>query len=89
MRLSELIGKEIVNLYDGGRLGTVGDSDLVIDLASGRVESLILPGRHTLLSFWGDQQQMIIPWEAVKKIGSEVIIVDLDQTNLRGRRYLL
>jgi len=89
MRMSELVGKEIINFYDGGRLGTVGESDLVIDLDSGRVQSLILPGKTNLLSFWGDQQQMVIPWEAVKKIGAEVIIVELDRTNLRGRRYML
>ncbi|MGI6648255.1 MAG: YlmC/YmxH family sporulation protein [Bacillota bacterium] len=89
MRMSELIGKEIINLYDGGRLGTVGESDLVIDLESGRVQSLVLPSKTNILSFWGDQQQMIIPWEAVKKIGSEVIIVELDRTNLRGKRYML
>jgi YlmC/YmxH family sporulation protein len=87
--MSELVGKEIINFYDGGRLGSVGESDLVIDLDSGRVQSLILPGKTNLLNFWGDQQQMVIPWEAVKKIGSEVIIVELDRTNLRGRRYML
>lgn len=89
MRLSELVGKQIINLYDGGILGTVGESDLVVDLESGQIQSLILPGRSNLVSFWGDQQQMIIPWDAVKKIGTEVIIVDLDQTSLRTRKHLL
>ncbi|MDH7479467.1 MAG: YlmC/YmxH family sporulation protein [Syntrophomonadaceae bacterium] len=89
MRLSELVGKQIINLYDGGKMGTVGESDLVIDLESGQIQSLILPGRTNLISFWGDQQQMVIPWEAVKKIGTEVIIVELDQTNLRTRKHLL
>ncbi|NPV92256.1 MAG: YlmC/YmxH family sporulation protein [Firmicutes bacterium] len=89
MRLSELVGKQIINLYDGGRLGTVGESDLVIDLESGQIRSLILPSRSNLVSFWGDQQQMIIPWEAVRKVGTEVIIVDIDQTNLRSRKHLL
>lgn len=88
MRLSEMVGKEIVNIYDGGRLGVVGDSDLVIDEESGRVQSIILPNRGNFVSFWVDRQHLVIPWEAVKKIGTEVIIVDLDHTHVRAHRYL-
>ena len=87
MRLSELEGKEIVNIYDGTRLGVVGESDLIIDIRSGKVQSIILPNRGNMLSFWVDKQQMIIPWDSIKKIGAEVIVVELDQTNLNLRRY--
>lgn len=87
MRLSELEGKEIVNIYDGTRLGVVGESDLIIDIRSGKVQSIILPNKGNMLSFWVDKQQMIIPWDSIKKIGAEVIVVELDQTNLNLRRY--
>ncbi|KKM12870.1 YlmC/YmxH family sporulation protein [Clostridiales bacterium PH28_bin88] len=86
MKLSELIGKEIVNIYDGARLGTVGDSDLVIDAGSGEVDAIILPGRG-MMSLRSDRNQMVIPWQSVRKIGSEVIIVELDQARARIRRY--
>jgi sporulation protein YlmC with PRC-barrel domain len=36
-----------------------------------------------------DRQSLVIPWESVRKIGSEVIIVDLDQAHLSLRRYTL
>ncbi|MGI6555417.1 MAG: YlmC/YmxH family sporulation protein [Bacillota bacterium] len=85
MRLSDLLGKEVVNLLDGSRLGVVGDSDLVIDNASGQIESIILPHRGGLKSLFGDQQELVIPWEAVRRIGSEVIIVELDG-GMRGLR---
>ncbi|MEW6448246.1 MAG: YlmC/YmxH family sporulation protein [Bacillota bacterium] len=85
MRLAELIGKEIVNLYDGARLGVVGDSDLTIDAESGQVHSIILPRRTNLLNIWAERQQMVIPWEAVRKIGSEVIVVELDHSTPRFR----
>lgn len=87
MRLSELEGKEIVNTYDGTRLGAVGDSDLVIDIETGEIDSIILPNKGNFLNFWVDRQYLIIPWETVKKIGSEVIVVDLDETHPRLRRY--
>ncbi len=87
MRMAELAGKEIVNIYDGARLGVVGESDITIDIDSGSVESIIVPLRSNLINFWVDKQNLIIPWQAVKKIGAEVIIVELDQTNLDYRRY--
>lgn len=83
MRLNELVGKEIVNIYDGMRMGTVGDSDMLIDEESGRIVSIILPNRGNAFTFWTDRQKLVIPWDTVKKIGREVIVVDLDNTHMR------
>jgi YlmC/YmxH family sporulation protein len=80
LRLSDLAGKEIINIFDGVRLGTIGDSDMIIDPESGEVVSIILPGRSNFLNLWMDRQEIEIPWSSVKKVGSEVIIVDLDET---------
>jgi len=87
MRLGDLVGKEIVNIYNGARLGVVGESDMDIDIDSGEIRSIILPKRNNFINFWMDRQKLIIPWEAVRKIGAEVIIVDLDQTNPGFQRY--
>ncbi|MFZ5633926.1 MAG: YlmC/YmxH family sporulation protein [Bacillota bacterium] len=89
MRMVELAGKEIINIYDGARLGVVGESDMVIDPESGKITSLIIPRKSNMINFWVDRQHMVIPWESVKKIGHEIIIVDLDQTNLNFRRYMV
>ncbi|WP_227766571.1 YlmC/YmxH family sporulation protein [Zhaonella formicivorans] len=88
MKLSELIGKDIINIADGARLGTVGDSDLVINIETGHVESIILPNNGGLFGFWRGSSQLVIPWQAVKKIGSEVIVVELEQNTVRMRHYL-
>lgn len=88
MRLSDLVGKEIINIFDGVRLGTIGDSDMIIDPESGEVVSIILPGRSNFLNLWMDRQEIEIPWSSVKKVGSEVIIVDLDETYSQYKRYL-
>jgi YlmC/YmxH family sporulation protein len=85
MRMSELAGKEIINLNDGMRMGLAGDSDLVVDPDSGNIQSIILPNRGNLINLWIDRQKMVVPWDAVKKIGREVIVLDLDQTNMRLR----
>lgn len=80
IRLSELAGKEMINISDGVRLGAVGDSDLIIDPETGEIESIVLPRRTNFLSFWLEPKELIVPWKTVKKIGSEVIIVELDQS---------
>lgn len=86
MRMTDLVGKEIVNIYNGARLGVVGESDLAIDMDSGEIRSIILPRRSNILNMWLDRRHLEIPWESVRKIGSEVIIVDLDQTSPACRR---
>ncbi|ACA59452.1 conserved hypothetical protein [Candidatus Desulforudis audaxviator MP104C] len=88
MRLTELMGKEVVNLFNGARLGVIGESDLTIDADSGHVHAIILPRRSNIVSMWTERQQLTIPWEAVRKIGTEVVIVELanNQSVPRFRR---
>lgn len=75
MRLSELAGKRIINLYDGEIIGTAGESDLLIDSASGLITEIIIPpGRGPMAA----RRPLSIPWSAVRKIGPEVIVVDME-----------
>ncbi|KAF1084583.1 PRC-barrel domain protein [Sporotomaculum syntrophicum] len=89
MRLGELAGKEIININDGARLGVIGETDLAIDDETGQIESIILPRRGNLLSMFSEKQELIIPWEAIKKVGFEVIIVELDQAIPRYGKHLV
>lgn len=87
LRLSDLEGKEVINLVDGMRLGVIGEADMVIDIHSGEIQSIILPRKSNVFSLWADRQHMIIPWQAIKKIGNEVIIVEIDHTVPNLTRY--
>ena len=88
IRLSDLTGKNIVNIYDGDILGLVGDSDLVVDPENGRIEQLYLGGRNGFTGMWSEKNSLQIPWQAVHKIGQEVVIVDLGQSPMRYKRNL-
>ncbi|MGI5902482.1 MAG: YlmC/YmxH family sporulation protein [Desulfitobacteriia bacterium] len=85
MLLSELSGKEIVNLHDGAKLGLVGDSDIRIN-ASGKIEALIIQSGTGWFFKKGssDFDTIVIPWKAIKKVGNEVIIVDIDYAEFNG-----
>lgn len=79
MRLSEFIGKKIINLSDGDILGTVGDSDLMIDAEDGTIQSLLIPyrGGNRLLTR-GEKKEIAIPWQSIRKIGAEVLVVEVN-----------
>lgn len=87
LRLSDLAGKEVINMVDGARLGAIGEADMVIDVHSGEIQSIILPRKNNLFNMWMDRQHIIIPWQSVKKIGYEVVIVELDNTVPNLTRY--
>jgi YlmC/YmxH family sporulation protein len=74
MKLSELVGKEIINLADGERLGIVSDTELVIDSETGRIDSIVVPRRG---GFSRKRNSFVIPWRAIKRIGTDLIIVDV------------
>ncbi|MGI6485214.1 MAG: YlmC/YmxH family sporulation protein [Thermoanaerobacterales bacterium] len=77
MRLSELGGKEIVNLYDGERLGIIGSSDLVIDSETGKIAYLLIPRKKNPFLVFSDRNVNQVPWEAIKKVGSDLVIVEV------------
>ena len=76
MRFSKLGNKEIVSLPDCERLGYLGDCDLVIDEETGKIKSLIVPENKSQLSFFIDKRYIEIPWERVRKVGNDMIIID-------------
>lgn len=82
MRLSTLGSRQIINLHDGSRMGMLGETELTIDPQTGEIDELVIPARS---GFWQQRRASVIPWSAVRRIGPEVMIVDLD-TPLALRR---
>jgi len=80
-RSSDFRQKEVINVSDGRRLGFV--SDVEIDLEQGKVEAIILPGVGRLLGFFGKDNEFVIPWDKIVKIGEDIILVDLDERYIR------
>ena len=84
-RLSEIGGQEIINLFDGGRLGIVADVDLLINDSTGKIEALLIPDSKSFLSFFSDKKYIEVPWGAIRKIGQDTLIVELDDNSNRKR----
>ena len=77
VNFSELRTKEVINIEDGERLGFV--SDITLDTMSGKISSISVPGAYKLLGLIGREDDKVIPWENIKKIGDDLIIVEGDK----------
>lgn len=75
MKLSEMYNKEIINIDTGENLGVFGDCDLVIDEKTGEIISFV-SGQSTGFNFFKEQRKKEIQWKKIKKIGSDMIIIE-------------
>ena len=83
-RVSELRYKEMINVTDGSRYGYVGDAE--VDLETGQATALVVPGRRRLFGLLGREKDEIFPWEAVRRFGEDIILVETDGKRLQDRR---
>ena len=72
---SELRCKEVINIQDGKRLGFV--SDLELETESGRVISISVPCPGRFWGLFGDRGVYVIPWHCIKKIGEDLVLVEV------------
>lgn len=76
MRICELREKEVVNVCDGERLGNICDVDF--EERTGRICSPIIPGPCKVFGIIGRDSEYIIPYECVKRIGADVVLVEVE-----------
>ena len=74
-RVYELQKKEVVNINDGKRLGFL--YDIEIDLNTGKIGSIIVPGKGRVLGIFGKYEEHIINFSQIKKVGDDIILVDI------------
>jgi YlmC/YmxH family sporulation protein len=75
VRLCELEDKEVINTCDCKRLGYI--ADLIIDECKGCIEAVIVPKCGKFCGIFGDGKEYVIPFCCIKRIGPDVIIVEL------------
>ena len=73
-RVTDLHCKEVVCVSDGSRLGYV--SDVEVEVPEGRVRAIIIPGKCKFFGLFGHEEDFVIPWSAICRIGGDIILVD-------------
>lgn len=76
MRICELREKEVVNVCDGERLGNICDIDF--EERTGRICTLVIQGPCKIFGIIGRDSEYLIPYECVKRIGSDVVLVEIE-----------
>ena len=83
-RIADLRCKEVINSCTGMRLGYV--SDVCVNTVTGQVASIIVPGCCSLFGFFGREDDIVIPWECIRRIGDDLIIVEISGDFCRDSR---
>ena len=83
-RLSDLRSREVINIHDGFRMGYVYDA--VFNLTTGQMLAIVVPGPYRLLGLLGREDDYVIPWECIRKIGDDIILVDAEGKYFREKR---
>ena len=77
MRMIELRQKEVINICSCKSLGCPVDIDFCCP--SGQIQSLIVPGPCRLGGLLGRESEYVIPWECIRQIGEDIILVEIKE----------
>ena len=75
MRLSELQRKDIINVSDGRIVVRIIDAE--ISETDGSLVNLVIEKSKYMRNFFNTEGDITIKYEQIKKLGSDVILVEL------------
>lgn len=84
MRVASLRYKEIINVSNGDRLGFV--CDVEVDIKSGKLLALIVPGPCRFFGLFGREADFVIPFDCISRIGEDIILIEISGDYRRARR---
>lgn len=79
--INNLKTMEVIDINTGTKIGFI--KDLMVDCSEYKILSLIIPSQK--ISWFSKNDVIEVTWEKVKKIGVDVILVELDEEELRSR----
>jgi len=78
LKNSELKLKDVIDIKRGKKLGYIDDID--IEVENGQVKAFVVPAhQNRLFNFFLKKNDQIIHWSEIRKIGEDVILVELDE----------
>ena len=78
--INNLRQMEIIDINSGSKMGYI--KDLKVDCEDYRIISILMPTQKS--SWFNKNNSVEIPWEKVKKIGVDVILVDGSDVNMEN-----
>ena len=81
VKFTDLHCKEVICVNDGRRLGFICDARL--EIPEGKVLSIIVPGKSRFFGLLGCREDYVIPWGCIKRIGPDIVLVDIRPEDCR------
>ena len=83
-RFSDFRYKEVINVRSGQRLGYVCDA--LFTTQEGRITALVVPGKAKYFGMFGREEDYVLPWECISRIGDDLILVESEHGIRREKR---
>ena len=83
-KFTDLHCKEVICVCDGRRLGFI--SDARIEIPEGNIVAIIVPGPCRFFGLWGRRDDYVIPWNCIRRIGPDIVLVDVKPDECRVPR---
>ena len=84
MKFTDLQCKEVICISDGRRLGFV--TDILVEVPEGNICAIVVPGPCRILGIAGRHDDFVIPWNCIRRIGPDIILVDTKPDDCRVQR---
>ena len=84
VKFTQLQCKEVICVSDGMRLGFI--SDVVVEVPGGEICAIVVPGPCRFFGVAGRRDDYIIPWNCIKKIGPDIVLVETGPGDCRVPR---
>lgn len=81
---SELRYKEVIDIKSGFRLGYV--CDVEFDDREGQIVSMITPGKSKFFGLLGREDDYVLPWGCIVKVGKDIVLVEAGGEFMRRKR---
>ena len=73
-RIVDIRGKEVIDVCTGVRLGFPIDVEVNVD--NGHLVAIVVPGPSRYFGLFGRGEDIIIPWDCIRRIGDDLILVE-------------
>ena len=83
-RIGDLRCKEVINICTGMRMGFV--CDVIDNTVTGQLVAIVLPGQCRFFGIFGREDDIIVPWDCIRRIGDDIILIEVSGEFRREKR---
>ncbi len=84
LRIGEMRSRDVISIRDGSRIGLLGDIEF--DAENAQLIAVVVYGRARLFGLLGHEDDCVIPWQNVRTVGEDAVLVDFAPPKRPPRR---